>query len=132
MYLANTMGKPIITTKNISQKADEVVFECSGYLIPNKETLDKMGMDVSSPLIDMWKMPTVTHGTANAQNLNKNMMPHATVMAETRAIVRCLRILTRVMKRCERLISTAITLEILSVSSNPCQQPNFSHKRAIK
>ena len=30
----------------------------------------------------------------NAQNLNKNMMPHATVMAETRAIVRCLRILT--------------------------------------
>ena len=94
MYLANTMGKPIITTKNISQKADEVVFECSGYLIPNKETLDKMGMDVSSPLIDMWKMPTVTHGTANAQNLNKNMMPHATVMAETRAIVRCLRILT--------------------------------------
>lgn len=94
MYLANTMGKPIISTRNISTKADEVVFECNGYLIPNKATLDAMGMDGSSPLIDMWKMPTVTHGTANAKNLNSNMMPHATVMAETRAIVRCLRILT--------------------------------------
>lgn len=94
MYLANTMGKPILATEDISKKPDEVVFECRGYLIPSKELLDKMGMENDSPLIDMWEMPTITHGTANAKNLSAHMLPHATVMAETRAIVRCLRILT--------------------------------------
>ena len=94
MFLANTMGKPVLQCKNVSTKSDETVFECSGWLIPNKETLEKLGLTPESPLWDMWKIPTITHGTSNAGNTKDNMLVHATVMAETRAIVRCLRILT--------------------------------------
>lgn len=94
LWLAQQEGVYRCETKDVSTSPDEIVYECRGWLIPNKNYLEIMGIDENSPLIEMFKQPVVTHGTTNQQNLKANMVPFRTVMAETRAIVRNLRILT--------------------------------------
>ena len=96
LYLANTMGRPILRTKIIDSKTpNEICAECEAYLIPNEETLTKLGIvSPNDPFIEMFKMPVIAHGTVNAGNTKANMMPHATVLAETRAKARALRDLT--------------------------------------
>lgn len=96
LYLANTMGRPILKTKIIDSKTpNEICAECEAYLIPNEETLSKLGITrVDDPFLDMFKMPIVAHGTVNPGNTKSVMMPHATVLAETRAKARALRDLT--------------------------------------
>lgn len=96
LFLANTMGRPILKTKIIDSKTpNEICAECEAYLIPNEETLSKLGITrVDDPFLDMFKMPIVAHGTVNPGNTKSAMMPHATVLAETRAKARALRDLT--------------------------------------
>lgn len=96
LYLANTMGRPILKTKIIDSKVpQEVCAECEAYLIPNEETLQKLGITrIDDPFIEMFKMPIIAHGTVNQGNTKSAMMPHATVLAETRAKARALRDLT--------------------------------------
>lgn len=96
LYLANTMGRPVLKTKIVpSTVANEICAECEAYLIPNDETLNKLGISrADDPFIEMFKMPIVAHGTVNAGNTKSAMMPHATVLAETRAKARALRDLT--------------------------------------
>lgn len=96
LYLANTMGRPILKTRIIDSKTPgEICAECEAYLIPNEETLGKLGItNASSPFIDMFKIPVIAHGTVNEKNTRPNMFPHATVLAETRSMVRALRVLT--------------------------------------
>lgn len=95
LFLVNEMGVYRCETKDVSiNPAEEIVYECKGYLIPNTKYLNVMGIDEKSPLLDMFRQPVITHGTTNPQNLKSNMVPFKTVMAETRAIVRNLRIIT--------------------------------------
>lgn len=97
LYLANTMGRPVLKTRIINSTVpNEICAECEAYLIPNEETLTKLGIgsDYSSPFIDMFKIPIIAHGTVNAGNTKPKMMAHATVLAETRAKARALRDLT--------------------------------------
>jgi hypothetical protein len=95
LWLAQQEGVYRCETKDVSINPDvEIVYECKGWLIPNSKYLEVMGIDKESPLLDMFRQPIITHGTTNPQNLRANMAPHRTVMAETRAIVRNLRILT--------------------------------------
>lgn len=96
LYLANTMGRPVLKTRIIDSKTPgEICAECEAYLIPNEETLKKLGIsNISSPFIDMFKIPVIAHGTVNEKNTRPNMFPHATVLAETRSMVRALRVLT--------------------------------------
>lgn len=96
LYLANTMGRPVLKTRIIDSKTPgEICAECEAYLIPNEETLKKLGIsNLSSPFIDMFKIPVIAHGTVNEKNTRPNMFPHATVLAETRSMVRALRVLT--------------------------------------
>lgn len=98
MYLANLMGKPILQTKNISKTDGERIYECVGYLIPNNDTLSNLGINpenLNDPRLSLLLgQPTIAHGTTNGDNLKGNMFKYAEVMAETRAIVRCLRLLT--------------------------------------
>lgn len=96
LYLANTMGRPILKTKIIDSKVpNEICAECEAYLIPNEVTLESLGIArVDDPFIDMFRMPIIAHGTVNAGNTKSAMMPHATVLAETRAKARALRDLT--------------------------------------
>ena len=96
LYLANTMGRPILKTKIIDSKVpNEICAECEAYLIPNEATLESLGITrVDDPFIDMFRMPIIAHGTVNAGNTKSAMMPHATVLAETRAKARALRDLT--------------------------------------
>ena len=93
-WLAQQQGVYRCETRDVSTSPDEIVYECKGWLIPNDKYLEVMGIDKNSPLMEMFKQPVITHGTTNPQNLRPNMAPHRTVMAETRAIVRNLRILT--------------------------------------
>ena len=92
--MVNEMGVYRCETRDVSTSPDEIVYECKGWLIPNDKYLEIMGIDKNSPLMEMFKQPVITHGTTNPQNLRPNMTPHRTVMAETRAIVRNLRVLT--------------------------------------
>ena len=96
LYLANTMGRPILKTRIIDSKVpNEICAECEAYLIPNDATLEKLGItNADSPFIEMFKMPIVAHGTVNQGNTKSAMMAHATVLAETRAKARALRDLT--------------------------------------
>lgn len=95
LYLVNEMGVYRCETRDVSvDPSNEIVYECKGWLIPNDRYIEVMGIDKTSPLMEMFKQPVITHGTTNPQNLRPNMAPHKTVMAETRAIVRNLRILT--------------------------------------
>lgn len=94
LFLVNEMGVYRCETRDVSTSPDEIVYECKGWLIPNDKYLEIMGIDKNSPLMEMFKQPVITHGTTNPQNLRPNMAPHRTVMAETRAIVRNLRVLT--------------------------------------
>lgn len=96
LYLANTMGRPILKTKIIESKTpNEICAECEAYLIPNEETLTKLGITrIDDPFLDMFRMPIIAHGTVNPGNTKSAMMPHATVLAETRAKARALRDLT--------------------------------------
>ena len=94
LWLAQQQGVYRCETRDVSTSPDEIVYECKGWLIPNDKYLDIMGIDKDSPLMEMFKQPVITHGTTNPQNLRPNMAPHRTVMAETRAIVRNLRVLT--------------------------------------
>lgn len=96
MYLANTMGRPILKTRIIDSKVpNEICAECEAYLIPNEKTLESLGIStITSPFIEMFMMPIVAHGTVNTGNTRSEMMPHATVLAETRAKARALRDLT--------------------------------------
>ena len=96
LYLANTMGRPILKTRIIDSKVpNEICAECEAYLIPNEVTLNKLGITSdSSPFIEMFRMPIIAHGTVNQGNTKSAMMPHATVLAETRAKARALRDLT--------------------------------------
>ena len=95
LYLANTMGRPILKTKIIDSKVpNEICAECEAYLIPNEGTLEDLGITEDSPFIQMFMIPVIAHGTVNAGNTRANMMPHATVLAETRSKARALRDLT--------------------------------------
>ena len=94
LWLAQQEGVYRCETKDVSTSPDEIVYECKGWLIPNNKYFEVMGIDKDSPLIDMFKQPVVTHGTTNPDNLKPNMAKFRTVMAETRAIVRNLRIVT--------------------------------------
>ena len=95
LYLANTMGRPVLKTRIIDSKTQgEICAECEAYLIPNKKTLDDLGVTDDSPFVDMFKIPVIAHGTVNEKNTRPNMFPHATVLAETRSMVRALRVLT--------------------------------------
>lgn len=95
LWLAQQEGVYRCETVDVSTNpAEEIVYECRGWLIPNNRYLEVMGIDKDSPLIDMFRQPVITHGTTNQNNLKPNMFPFRTVMAETRAIVRNLRILT--------------------------------------
>ena len=94
LWLAQQEGVYRCETRDVSASPDEIVYECKGWLIPNNKYLEVMGIDKDSPLLDMFRQPVVTHGTTNPDNLKANMVPFRTVMAETRAIVRNLRILT--------------------------------------
>ena len=94
LWLAQQQGVYRCETKDVSTSPDEIVYECKGWLIPNDKYLEIMGIDKNSPLMEMFKQPVITHGTTNPQNLRSSMVPHRTVMAETRAIVRNLRVLT--------------------------------------
>lgn len=94
LWLAQQEGVYRCETKDVSTSPDEIVYECKGWLIPNNKYLEVMGIDKDSPLIELFKQPVVTHGTTNPQNLKPNMAKFRTVMAETRAIVRNLRIVT--------------------------------------
>ena len=96
LYLANTMGRPILRTKIIDSKtAGEICAECEAYLIPNEETLEGLGITRSDdPFLDMFRIPIIAHGTSNNGNTKSAMLAHATVLAETRAKARALRDLT--------------------------------------
>jgi len=94
LWLAQQQGVYRCETKDVSTTSEEIVYECKGWLIPSEKYLEIMGIDKNSPLLDMFKQPVVTHGTTNPDNLKSNMFKFRTVMAETRAIVRNLRILT--------------------------------------
>lgn len=95
LWLAQQQGVYRCETKDVStDPANEIVYECKGWLIPNNNYFKVMDIDPNSPLLEMFRQPVITHGTTNAQNLRSNMFPHRTVMAETRAIVRNLRVLT--------------------------------------
>lgn len=94
LYLASKMGVFKCETKNVSKSPDEIVFECKGWIIPSEGFLKEKGISLDSPLIDMFKQPVVAHGTTNQFNMNRNMSQFGYVMAETRSISRCLRILT--------------------------------------
>lgn len=97
LYLANQMGVFKCITKDVSNPDaidGEITYQCEGYLIPSDKYLEQKGIGKDSPFIEMFKLPTITHGTTNPDNLKTRMVPFKTVMAETRAIARCLRILT--------------------------------------
>ena len=95
LWLAQQQGVYRCETRDVSiDPQNEIIYECKGWLIPNENYFKVMGIDPNSPLADMFRQPVITHGTTNPQNLRANMAPHRTVMAETRAIVRNLRILT--------------------------------------
>ena len=97
LWLANQMGMPKIVTRNISEPGTgEIIYEAEGRLIPNEETLKRMGFDSSYPQVvtEMFALPTVAHGTCNAQNTKPNMLKFIQVLAETRAVARCLRFMT--------------------------------------
>jgi hypothetical protein len=94
LWLAQQQGVYRCETRDVSVSPDEIIYECKGWLIPSDKYLEIMGIDKNSPLLDMFKQPVVTHGTTNPDNLKSNMVKFRTVMAETRAIVRNLRILT--------------------------------------
>lgn len=95
MYLASLMGVFKCQTKDISApNDDEIIFECKGWIIPSASYLESKGISESSPLMAMFSEPVITHGTTNPINLKEVMQKYNYVMAETRSIVRCLRILT--------------------------------------
>ena len=94
LYLASKMGTFRCVTRNVSTSDDEIVYESEGYIIPSMEYLASKGISTDYPLIDMYRMPVIAHGTTNARNLASNMVQFRVVMAETRAIARCLRVLT--------------------------------------
>lgn len=95
LYLIAQQGVFKCVTKDVSlPDSDEIIYQCEGYLIPSDDYLAQKGISKDSPLIEMFKIPTVTHGTSNPDNLKSRMVPFRTVMAETRAVARCLRILT--------------------------------------
>lgn len=98
LYLAGTMGQPILKTKIIpSSVPGEICAECEAYLIPNSKTLEELGLadePRDSPFIKMMTMPIIAHGTVNKGNTKEKMQVHATVLAETRAKARALRDLT--------------------------------------
>lgn len=94
LYLASKMGTFRCTTRDVSSSDDEIIYECEGYIIPSMEYLASKGISADYPLLDMYRLPVIAHGTTNRQNLAPNMVQFRVVMAETRAIARCLRILT--------------------------------------
>lgn len=95
LYLASQQGVFKCETKDVSvPDTDEITYECKGYLIPSDSYLASKGFSLDNPLIDMFRQPTITHGTTNPENLKAKMVPFRSVMAETRAIARCLRIIT--------------------------------------
>lgn len=95
LYLASQQGVFKCETKDVSNPdTDEITYECKGYLIPSDTYLASKGISFENPLIDMFRQPTITHGTTNPDNLKSKMVPFRSVMAETRAIARCLRIIT--------------------------------------
>lgn len=96
LYLANEMGTFRCETRDVSKDdSGEIIFECKGYIIPNERYLISRGFTLDYPLLQMFTQPVVMHGTASRENLtNKMIIPFRYVMAETRSIVRCLRILT--------------------------------------
>lgn len=94
LWLAQQQGVYKCKTRDISTSPDEIVFECEGYLIPNRKYLEEMNIDPDSPLMSMFSIPVITHGTTNASNTSSLMGKFRYVLAETRAIVRNLRIVT--------------------------------------
>lgn len=94
LYLASQMGVFKCETKDISTHDREIIFECRGWIIPSKEYLESKGISDDSPLIEMFMKPVVAHGTTNQFNLATHMNKFSYVMAETRSVARCLRILT--------------------------------------
>lgn len=97
LWLANQMGMLKIVTKNVSTPGvPEVIYEAEGRLIPNATTLENMGYGKDYPLelVQMFTLPTIAHGTCNQDNTKDGMQKFAQVLAETRAIARCLRFLT--------------------------------------
>ena len=95
MFLASQMGVFKCQTKDVTiPKSQEIIFECKGWIIPSKAYLESKGISENSPLMSMFSEPVITHGTTNPINLKEAMQKYNYVMAETRSIVRCLRILT--------------------------------------
>jgi len=95
LYLASKMGVFKCETKDVStQDSEEIKFECKGWIIPSEGYLESKGISEDSPFIEMFKQPVVAHGTTNQWNLKNSMSQFAYVMAETRSVSRCLRILT--------------------------------------
>lgn len=98
LYLAGQIGVFRCQTKDVSlpetETNHEIIYECTGWIIPSDRYLEEIGISKDSSLMHMFEIPVVMHGIANPDNLKARMVPFRTVMAETRAISRCLRILT--------------------------------------
>lgn len=95
LYLAGQQGVFRCQTKDVSlPDTEEIIYECTGWIVPSDKYLEEVGISKDSPFASMLSTPVVMHGTANSDNLKSRMFPFRTVMAETRSISRCLRILT--------------------------------------
>lgn len=95
LYLANEMGTFRCKTRCIASSETGVIFECEGYLIPNDSYLAKHGFTQTNNFLSLLNEPVIAHGEASSANVSSSRTSKFKyVMAETRSIVRTLRVLT--------------------------------------
>lgn len=94
MALLDKMGMYRIQTACVKSTPEETVYECKAWLIPFDAYLSTVGITKENPCLSLLLEPVIMHGTASVKNLAPNMLKFRETMAETRSIVRALRMLS--------------------------------------
>lgn len=93
-FMCEQLGVLKAETKQVQSVPGEICFECRAWIAYYDHVLEGMGFSKDSPMMEILQKPVVMHGTTNSENLKDNMVRFAYVMAETRSLVRAMRILT--------------------------------------
>jgi hypothetical protein len=75
----------------------EIIYECEGYLVPSMSYLKSKDIDPATyppELLKMLELPVITRGTSSDLNTKENLRKYKVEMASTRAVVRCMRLIS--------------------------------------